>query len=133
VGAIVGLAEIVLHVHDFDASLGFYRDLLGLEVLGTPPGKPAPVFLRAGDAQVAIPQMLVLVPLKGDQGTFAKPNPLHHIALEVPESEFDAERARLVEAGLEVRTGEHPVIRSKTLYIDDPDGNEVELISARTD
>lgn len=132
-GAVVGLAEIVLHVHDLEASLRFYRDLLGLEVLGTPPGKPAPVFLKAGPAQVAIPQMLVLVPLQGNGGAFDKPSPLHHLALEVRETDFDSEKSRLEEAGLQLRFGEHPVIRSKTLYIDDPDGNEVELISSRGD
>jgi catechol-2,3-dioxygenase len=131
-GEVVGLAEIVLNVRDLDASLGFYRDLIGLEVIGTPPGKPAPVFLKAGEAQVGIPQMLVLVPLS-QEGQFTAPRTLHHVALEVPEERFGHEKTRLENAGFEVRTGEHPVIRSWTLYVDDPDGNEVELIARRTE
>ena len=42
-----GLAEIVLSVHDLDASLRFYRDTLGLTLVSEP--KFRPVFLRAGD------------------------------------------------------------------------------------
>ena len=54
-----GIAEIVLNVHDIEAALGFYRDLLGLTVLGS----PGPVFLEVGTGQVGVPQMLVLVPM----------------------------------------------------------------------
>jgi hypothetical protein len=36
----------------------------------------------------------------------------------------------LVAAGIEVRSGIHPVLKGvRTFYADDPDGNEVECIS----
>ena len=35
---------------------------------------------------------------------------------------------RLKELGYEIRYGQHPVIPSRTMYVDDPDGNEVEFI-----
>lgn len=127
--AIAGLAEVVLNVADLEASLRFYRDTLGMDVIGTPQGKPAPVFLRAGEPEILIPQMVVLVPLGPGSGSFAGPRPLHHFAFEVDPAAFESEKKRLVEAGLQVRTGEHPIIASRTLYIDDPDGNEVELIA----
>ena len=41
---IKGIAEIVLNVHDMPASLKFYQEVLGLEIIG----RPGPVFLRAG-------------------------------------------------------------------------------------
>ena len=58
---IKGLAEIVLNVHNVEASLQFYQEVLGLDIIG----RPGPVFLRAGNPAVSIPQMLVLVPLIG--------------------------------------------------------------------
>jgi hypothetical protein len=50
----------------------------------------------------------------------------------VAPEDFETERTRLEGLGLEVRFGEHPFLPLKGMYIDDPDGNEVELISARS-
>lgn len=125
--AIQGLAEIVLWVHDMTAALAFYRDLLGLRVI-SPPERSNPIFLQAGPAQAGIPQMIVLVQLPAGSSAFAAPRPLHHLALTIEPAAFDGEERRLRATGLPVRTGQHPVITSRTMYIDDPDGNEVELI-----
>jgi catechol-2,3-dioxygenase len=121
-----GLAEIVLHVHDLESSLAFYRDLLGLSVLGA----PGPVFLEVGPGQCGIPQMLVLVQLPPGSPEFQPPRTLHHLALEVAPEDFDAVAAHVRANGYNPRTGKHPVVPSRTLYIDDPDGNEVEVICA---
>ena len=122
-----GVAEIVLWVHDMAKSLAFYQDALGLERI-SPPERANPVFLKAGEPAVGVPQMLVLVQLPADAGPFQKPRTLHHLALEVAPDDFDAEKTRLEALGFQLRTGQHPVIASRTLYLDDPDGNEVELI-----
>jgi catechol-2,3-dioxygenase len=125
--SIRGIAEIVLNVHDQGAALGFYRDLLGLAVI-SPPDLPGPVFLQAGPGQAGIPQMIVLVPLPPATPPFERPRTLHHLALEVAPEDFDGVQAQLQERGHAIRTGKHPVIPSRTLYVDDPDGNEVEII-----
>ena len=121
-----GIAEIVLHVHDQQASLRFYRDILGLRPISPPELRPA--FLEVGPGQAGIPQMIVLMPLPAGAPAFAPPRTLHHLALEVAPEDFDAVQADLQQHGLAIRTGKHPVIPSRTLYVDDPDGNEVELI-----
>lgn len=121
---IKGIAEIVLNVRDVAASLKFYQEVLDLEIIG----RPGSVFLRAGDPAVSVPQMVVLVPLPPNSDPFTQPRPLHHLALELAPEDFDAEQARLKELGYEIRTGQHPVIPSRTMYVDDPDGNEVEFI-----
>ena len=54
---------------------------------------------------------------------------LHHVGLEVAAQDFEQERERLQSLGFEVRLGEHPFLPLRGLYIDDPDGNEVELIA----
>ena len=125
-----GLAEVVLMVRDLQASVAFYRDTLGLEVL-SPEGFKGPVFLQAGGGRGYITNMIVLAPAKADTPAFAKPQSLHHIGLEIDADGFDAEVARLQGLGLEVRFGKHPLYPSQTAYVTDPDGNEVELISPR--
>jgi catechol 2,3-dioxygenase-like lactoylglutathione lyase family enzyme len=123
-----GLAEVVLNVRDPSRALTFYHDLLGLERI-SPEGQPGPIFLRAGQATASVPALLVLVPLSADAAEFVAPRTLHHLALTIPAADFDAARDALARAGLEIRDGKHPVLAVRTMYVTDPDGNEVEFIS----
>ena len=125
---IQGLAEVVLNVRDMTASLGFYRDLLGLEQI-SPPERKSPVFLRAGAATAALPSLVVLVQLAEDAAGFVPPRTLHHLALALDEDGFETAKAALEAAGYGPRGGQHPVLPSRTMYVDDPDGNEVEFIA----
>lgn len=123
---IVGISEVVLWAADMEKALNFYRDLLGLEVISSP--ELPNVFLKVGSGNTTIPQMIVLVPKSAD--IRAKPfgYQLNHLALELPEERFDAQHKALVAAGYHPRSGQHPVVTSRTMYVDDPDGNEVEFI-----
>jgi catechol 2,3-dioxygenase-like lactoylglutathione lyase family enzyme len=123
-----GLAEVVLNVRDASRAVAFYGGLLGLERI-TPEGQPGPIFFRAGQATDRVPSLLVLVPLSPGAEAFQNPRTLHHLALTIPAAAFDAARAALVDAGVEVRDGKHPVLAVRTMYVTDPDGNEVEFIS----
>lgn len=123
---IVGISEIVLWTKDKEQALGFYRDLLGLEVI-SPPHLPN-VFLKVADGHAGIPQMIVLVPKPADIQTKPSGYQLHHLAFELPAEAFDTVHAVLVSAGFAPRGGKHPVLASRTMYVDDPDGNEVEFI-----
>ncbi|MGH7752725.1 MAG: VOC family protein, partial [Gemmatimonadales bacterium] len=121
-------------VHDMDKALQFYSEVLGLEVM-SPPDFRGAIFLQAGQPAVSCPQQIVLVPLPADAPVFPsdrKQRTMHHLGVEVAAEDFDAERKRLQELGYEVRFGEHPFLPLKGMYLDDPDGNEVELISARS-
>jgi catechol 2,3-dioxygenase-like lactoylglutathione lyase family enzyme len=124
---IEGLAEVVLNVHDVTRSLAFYRDLLGLAVISG--DRVNPVFLRAGNATDRLPALVVLAQLPPDAPGFTPPRTLHHLALAVSPEGYDAAHDALVGRGFAVRTGQHPVLPSRTMYVDDPDGNEVELIA----
>ena len=123
-----GLAEVVLNVRDAPRAVAFYSELLGLQRLSAE-GQPGPIFFGVGQANSQIPSLLVLVPLPVDAPEFAAPRTLHHLALTLPAAVFDETRSTLVEAGIEVRDGQHPLLAVRTMYITDPDGNEVELIS----
>ena len=133
--AVVGLAEIVLWTHDMERSLAFYRDLFGLALISRPE-VPAR-FLSTGEDSGGIPAMIVLSPHPdGATGSFPaekRERVLHHLALKVAPGRYHDLRRRCVEAGLEVRSGVHPVLPGVlTFYVDDPDGNEVECISPET-
>src|SRR4051812_46480994 len=123
---VVGIAEIVLWTADQQRALQFYRDVLGLEVI-SPPGLPN-VFLKVGEGNAGIPQMIVLVPKSAEIAARPSGYQLHHLALELPDAQFDAQHAALIAAGYQPRGGKHPVLASRTMYVDDPDGNEVEFI-----
>lgn len=125
--AVRGISEIVLWAHDQPAMVRFYRDVLGLAVI-SPPERTNPIFLQAGPGQAGVPQMIVVVQLPPDAAPFSQPRTLHHLALEVTPEDFERERGRLEGLGYALRSGQHPVIPSRTMYLDDPEGNEVELI-----
>ena len=124
-----GLAEIVLWVRDMDAALDFYRDLFGLEVISPPDFKNK--FLKASEGAHGVPEMIVLIPHPGPE-EFPREKAkrvLHHLAFRVESAAYEQLRERFAGAGLEVRGGVHPVLKGvKTFYVDDPDGNEVEVI-----
>ncbi len=121
------LGHLVLYVRDLERSRRFYRDVLGWpEVAGEVPlGLPAAAF-SSGRTH----HELLLIQV----GEGAAPIPagrrvgLYHFGLKVGESDDDLREAyrRLVEAGVPVTgASDHTVTHS--LYIRDPDGNEIEL------
>ena len=127
---ILGLAEVVLFVQDLERSLAFYRDLLGLIVISPP--ELSGIFLRVGESDGGVPQQIVLVPRPAG----AKPaaaskveRDLHHIGLEVASDTFEEWRKRIEQRGILIRTGQHQFLPVEAFYIDDPDGNEVEIVA----
>jgi catechol 2,3-dioxygenase-like lactoylglutathione lyase family enzyme len=130
-GVVAGLAEIVLWVRDMDVALEFYGGYLGLEVI-SPPALPNK-FLKAGDGADGVPEMIVLVPHPDRSGEFPGEKAqrvLHHLAFRVEPSAYEPLQDRFKAARVEVRSGVHPVLKGvRTFYVDDPDGNEVEVIA----
>jgi catechol 2,3-dioxygenase-like lactoylglutathione lyase family enzyme len=131
-GPVAHLAEIVLWSRDLERSLRFYRDLFGLEPMPQPDQVPVR-FLRAGPGEHGVPEMIVLAPHPDPHGTFPREKPLrtlHHLAFNVEREAYEDLQQRCRDEGLEVRTGVHPVLGEvRTFYVDDPDGNEVEVIA----
>jgi catechol 2,3-dioxygenase len=123
-----GLVEVVLVVEDLDRSVRFYRDMLGLEVIS--PARVPAVFLRVGSPGGGIPQQIVLVPRPPD-APMPTGRRLHHIGLAVAADAYESERQRLASAGFAIRGGEHPFMPVDAFYLDDPDGNEIEVATWR--
>lgn len=124
-----GLAEIVLWVTDMEAALQFYRDQFELEII-SPPELPNKFLMAAKPG--GIPEMIVLIPHPNRSHDFPREKVervLHHLAFRVSRKAYDELQHRFIEAGVEVRHGVHPVLKAvRTFYVDDPDGNEVEII-----
>jgi len=128
---VLGLAEIVLWTRNMDKTLGFYRDLFGLKLISEPDFKNK--FLSAGLGESGIPGMIVLMPHPTEADPFPPEKPkrvLHHLAFAVEHRRYDDLQERCREAGYNVRLGIHPVLQGvRTFYVDDPEGNEVEIIA----
>jgi catechol 2,3-dioxygenase-like lactoylglutathione lyase family enzyme len=126
-----GLAEIVLWSADIEVALAFYREQFGLELI-SPPEMPNKFLMVAKPG--GIPEMIVLVPHPYPEDYFPthkkkEQRTLHHLAFRVSAREYEALERRFIEAGIEVRHGVHPVLKNvRTFYVDDPDGNEIEVI-----
>ena len=123
--AVHRLNHAVLYVADAERAAAFYRDVLGFEIAVAFPGG---AFLRADGS-----------PNDHDLGLFAigqgarKPSGrnvgLYHLAWQVDTiDELAALRTALRDAGSLVGESDHYV--SKSLYAEDPDGNEFEVMWA---
>ncbi len=122
------LGHLVLYVRDLERARRFYRDLLGWREI-TVPGRELP-FPAAAFSSGRTHHELLLI----EVGESATPIPrgrrvgLYHFGLKVGESDAELREARdqLTAAGARiVGTADHGVTHS--LYIEDPDGNEIEL------
>ena len=118
------LGHVVFYVKDLERSLAFYRDLLGFTEVGRVFGGAAAA-LTSGRTH----HELLLIQV-GD----APPPPtgrrlgLYHIGIKVGDSldELRAAKKELERAGVEIGgMSDHTV--SQSLYLRDPDGNEVEI------
>jgi catechol 2,3-dioxygenase-like lactoylglutathione lyase family enzyme len=128
---VLGLAEIVLWARDMDKTLDFYRDLFGLELISEPDFEAK--FISAGVQPSGIPGMIVLMPHPAEAEAFPpekRKRVLHHLAFAVDPHRYDELQDRCKDAGYAVRLGIHPVLKGvRTFYVDDPEGNEVEIIA----
>jgi len=118
------LGHIVYYVRDLEASLRFYRDALGLSLTGLPfNGRAA--MLTGGRTH----HELLLIQVGDAPGPLAgRRLGLYHVGWKVGD-DLDAlrrARDRLIAHGFAVEgMADHTV--SKSLYLRDPDGNEVEV------
>jgi catechol 2,3-dioxygenase len=130
-----GLGEVVLRVRDIPRAIEFYRDILGLSLLRAFDDRIA--FLRVESGfeghQRIVGLFRVDQPSNRAATEWVEPNPhaptLHHFALEIALSEYQACLDALTKAGFAPNTYEHRWIGWRLIYITDPDGNIVELVA----
>ncbi len=126
---VLGLDHVVLRVRDIERALAFYRDVLGctlersLEDIGL-------YQLRAGRS------LIDLVPVESELGRMGGAPPssdgrnVDHIALRVEPFDPEALRTHLQAHGItmgEVARRYGAEGQGPSIYIEDPDGNTIEL------
>jgi catechol 2,3-dioxygenase-like lactoylglutathione lyase family enzyme len=118
---VTGVSELVLEVVDLEASERFYADVLGLPVVERWPEREA-IWVMAGE-RTRIGLWRPQVGLFGGRGG------IHvHFAMHVPPDRYDAAVAHVRGKGREVVEHDFPGYGgSRAAYVDDPDGNVVEL------
>ena len=119
-----GIGHVHLQVTDLDRALAFYRDLLGFEVMLLAGGQAA--FLSAGGYHHHI-GLNTWHSRGGRPAQREGMAGLYHAAILYPtRAELAAIVKRLLQAGYPLRgASDHGV--SEAIYLDDPDGNGLEL------
>jgi catechol 2,3-dioxygenase-like lactoylglutathione lyase family enzyme len=123
-----GLGEIALRVENLDAMQRFYADVIGLELMQR---FAQSAFFRIAEGVAGHTQILALFDRTTETG-YAGLDParttVDHIAFAIDLDDFASEQARLEDLGQSVRTSEHAWVQWRSLYVDDPEGNTVELV-----
>jgi catechol 2,3-dioxygenase len=118
------LGHVVFYVRDLERSLGFYRDLLGFKEVGR-------IFSGAAAALTSgrTHHELLLIQVGEAPGPpNGRRRGLYHIGIKIGDSLDELRQAKqeLEQAGISIHgMSDHTV--SQSLYLKDPDGNEVEL------
>ena len=118
------LGHVVFYVSDLERSLAFYRDLLGFREVGRIFGGAAAA-LTSGRTH----HELLLIEVGAAPGPASgRRTGLYHIGIKIGDSleELRTAKAELERAGVTI-TGMSDHTVSQSLYLADPDGNEVEL------
>ena len=120
----VELGHVVFYVKDLEKSLGFYRDLVGFKEVGRIFDNKAAA-LTSGRTH----HELLLIEVGDAPGPPPGPRRgLYHIGIKIGDSldELREAKQELETAGVAIEgASDHTV--SQSLYLRDPDGNEVEL------
>ena len=118
------LGHVVFYVRDLEASLAFYRDLVGFQEIGRIFHGKA-VALTSGRTHH---ELLLIEVGDAPPPSTGRRRGLYHIGIKVGESlrELGVAKKELEQAGIPLEgMSDHTV--SQSLYVRDPDGNEVEL------
>ena len=121
--AVKALGEVALRVNDLATSESFYQNVLGLELIKR---FDRAAFFRISDGYAGHTTVLALfdreVPVAQTRTT------VDHIAFAIALEDYSSEKQRLEGLGVSVTTAAHERVQWRSLYIHDPDGNEVELV-----
>jgi catechol 2,3-dioxygenase-like lactoylglutathione lyase family enzyme len=123
---ILAVVETAVYVEDLDRAEQFYRDVLGLAVIGREPGRH--VFFRVGVGSVLL-AFKAETTLKGDLLPAHGARGPSHFALGIPASALESWRDRLTERGVVIEKEVTWPRGGRSLYFRDPAGNAVELVT----
>jgi catechol 2,3-dioxygenase-like lactoylglutathione lyase family enzyme len=122
---ILRIVETAIYVDDLERAVAFYRDVLGLELMGREPGHHA--FFRVGDSV-----LLLFDPDETIKGTRL---PKHgstgpgHFALGIAPDAYEDWRSHLLQHGVTIESEVVWPAGGRSIYVRDPAGNLAELVT----
>ena len=125
--AVRGIGEIALRVNNLDVMQKFYEEILGLSLLARFANS---AFFKIADGYGGHAQVLALFD-RSSEPNYRGPaatSTLDHMAFEIDAADYSKERTRLEALGFQVETAEHAWVHWRSLYVTDPEGNQVELV-----
>ena len=121
--AVRALGEVALRVNDLDRSQAFYTDVIGLQLMRR---MEHAAFFRIAEGYAGHTAIHALfdrnVKVEQERST------VDHIAFTIDRADYESEKQRLELLGFTVQTAYHEWVHWRSLYIRDPDGNNVELV-----
>jgi catechol-2,3-dioxygenase len=125
-----GLGEIALQVHDLEEMTRFYERVVNLELMRE---SGSVTFFRVAEGVEGHTQILALFDRSDAEGygTFRpgrRNPPLDHLAFAISRNDFEEEHQRLVDLGCDVSLSIHAWVGWRSMYVEDPEGNEVEWV-----
>ena len=126
--AIKSLGEIAFRVDDLETMQKFYEEVIGLKLMKR---FPQSAFFEVAQGYGGHTQVLALFDRSTAQdypGLSSEKSTVDHIAFAISLADFDSEKERLEDLGMQVDTSEHSWVHWRSLYVTDPDGNLVELV-----
>ncbi|QHQ37239.1 VOC family protein [Algicella marina] len=130
------LGEVAIRCGEIGPMFAFYRDIIGLEVLRAPESGIG--FFRICTGYAGHTCVLALFAAEAGAAAFAgttgavtagSHSSLHHLALTVDYGEQDEAVAWYRRHGLEPVVQEFPWIGWRGVFVQDPEGNTVELVA----
>ena len=121
--SVKALGEIALKVTDLNKMQKFYEEIIGLSLMKR---FDKAVFFRIAEGFEGHTQILAL--FDRERAVAQERTTLDHIAFSISLSDFEREKLRLEQSGIEVSLSQHEWMHWRSLYFKDPEGNLVEFV-----
>ena len=122
------LDHVAIRVKDMEASIKWYQEVLGLEVMKVPEWKDVPTFLLAGQTGIAL---FPANPEEPEVPLRSRNVIIDHFAFNVDNDSFAIARKKYNTLGIPYDFQDHIIFQS--IYTKDPDGHVVEWTTRVTD
>lgn len=128
---IEGVVETILYVDDVPRAVAFYRDVLGLAVLGgdgvrfqalNPGDRQVLLLFKRGGTLVSLTLPGGVIPPHDGSGS-------SHIGLAITHDAYEPWKAKLAAAGVSIESEAKWERGGRSIYFRDPDGHLLELVT----